>query len=493
LQRCDEVTISAVQAAVAKVSRPFIAREVERAIASEKQLVYDGDLTGRPVGHSSTTYPGAAYGWMGDGVHFGYQAAMVSMHSPTYGRSWLSVEHHPGDVVSASQAEAMVHAAEASTGVRPWRRTDLLERRINDLAKQLAQAEEKSVCVQKQFDEATRRLAETKQTHQLWSDQVEKLTAYYQEKKRPERPYSHLAKARRKLTTWVGRLQRRRQELGRTEQRLLRTQTTVETLRSQQGRLQQRLRKFIQDNETNPMPVRAIFRLDGGFGCGDNLTLLIEMGYIVYTKATNPKQLQAFRRRITSSTEWTRVGKNAEMVAWREQTIGRCPYPVNVALERFYTGATVQHGLLVHFGEEAVTTDLQNWFHFYNQRQTIEAGIKEGKQVFQMHHLKVRSPAGLVIQELFAAFAANFVRWAAAWLHETCVDLPTSLSALRPNVKRLVRVAANTSAWVSLHSAGCLLRFTELSAFAGIQLLIGRSAPCQLALPFIESVDLSPI
>jgi hypothetical protein len=54
-----------------------------------------------------------------------------------------------------------------------------------------------------------------------------------------------------------------------------------------------------------------------------------------------------------------------------------------------------------------VTTDLPGWFASYNGRQTIEAGIKEGKNVFQMHHLKVRSPAGLMIWEEFAVFAAN--------------------------------------------------------------------------------------
>ena len=35
--------------------------------------------------------------------------------------------------------------------------------------------------------------------------------------------------------------------------------------------------------------------------------------------------------------------------------------------------------------------DLDGWFHTYNGRQTIEAGIKEGKNVFQMHHFKVRT------------------------------------------------------------------------------------------------------
>ena len=55
--------------------------------------------------------------------------------------------------------------------------------------------------------------------------------------------------------------------------------------------------------------------------------------------------------------------------------------------------------VLLHYGQDAVTADLPGWFHTYNGRQTIEAGIKEGKQVFQMHDLKVRSAAALFLQE----------------------------------------------------------------------------------------------
>ena len=40
-------------------------------------LVYDGNLTGRPVSNTSTTYPDVASGWMGDGVHLGYQIATL--------------------------------------------------------------------------------------------------------------------------------------------------------------------------------------------------------------------------------------------------------------------------------------------------------------------------------------------------------------------------------------------------------------------------------
>jgi len=41
-----------------------------------------------------------------------------------------SVEHHAGDMVSCTQAEAMVLATEKRSGERPRRRTELLEKRI---------------------------------------------------------------------------------------------------------------------------------------------------------------------------------------------------------------------------------------------------------------------------------------------------------------------------------------------------------------------------
>jgi hypothetical protein len=136
------------------------------------------------------------------------------------------------------------------------------------------------------------------------------------------------------------------------------------------------------------------------------------------------------------------------MVSWEHEHITNCPYPLNVALERFHTGAKMRHAALLHYGDDAVTTDLAARFAVYNGRQTIEAGIKEGKNVFQMHHLKVRSLAGLMIQEEFAVFAANFVRLAATWLHQTYPDAPPPFCHAQASVKQMVRIAANTSAWV---------------------------------------------
>jgi hypothetical protein len=90
----------------------------------------DGDLTGIPVSNTSCTYPNAAYGHMDDEIRLGYQAGVTSLRSPTYGRLWLSVEHHAGDTVSCTQAEALGLAAEKRTGLRPRRRTELLLERI---------------------------------------------------------------------------------------------------------------------------------------------------------------------------------------------------------------------------------------------------------------------------------------------------------------------------------------------------------------------------
>jgi len=159
LKACTEETIAAVKEALEIVSRPFIEREVMLALLDREVLVYDGDLTGRPVSSTSSTYPGAAFGWMSDAVQLGYQAALVSMHSPTYGRLWLSVEQHSGATVSSSLAESLVQAAEARTGARPWRRTDLLAERITQQRALLQEAEVKQASAQTRLQETRHDLA----------------------------------------------------------------------------------------------------------------------------------------------------------------------------------------------------------------------------------------------------------------------------------------------------------------------------------------------
>jgi hypothetical protein len=53
-----------------------------------------------------------------------------------------------------------------------------------------------------------------------------------------------------------------------------------------------------------------------------------------------------------------------------------------------------------------------------------------------------------MIQEEFAVFAASFVRLAATWLHQTYPDAPPPFDHAQASVKQMVRIAANTLAWV---------------------------------------------
>jgi hypothetical protein len=128
-----------VVALLERVGQPFLAQE----LAQISNLQYDGDLTGLPVSNTSRTYPNAAFGHMSDEIRLGYQAGLVSLQSPTYGRLWISVEHHAGDTVSCTEAEALVLAAEKRTGQRPKRRTELLEKRIEAFVEDRKPAEKR--------------------------------------------------------------------------------------------------------------------------------------------------------------------------------------------------------------------------------------------------------------------------------------------------------------------------------------------------------------
>lgn len=480
--------------ALETISRPFIDREVTLALREQGYLVYDGDLTGRPVSNTSTTYPNVRFGHMSDGVHLGYQAAMVSMHSPTYGRLWLEVSPHPGDTLSCTQAEALVLAAERKTGVRPRRRTDLIRQRLQSLQDQEQALRDTLRQSQQALEQAQERLQETLTQLQSWQQKVGELEAIYAQKQRPERPHSRLAQARAHLAVQQRRLPRREKAVARAQKRLERLQGELVALEAQRRTLEQRLARFEQENAANPAPIRAIFRLDAGFGTTENVALLIEMGYEVYTKPYSHRVTAGLRRKITPAMSWTTVGANAEMVAWAAIQVGKYPYPLDVALERFHTGQTVRYSALLHFGADPVTSDLPGWFHTYNARQTMEAGIKEGKQVFRMHFLKVRAEAAIFLQEHFAAFAANFVRWAACWLQERCFRSPAEeQGGSAAGVKELVQVAAHTSAWVIWQQGGCLLRFTDHSVFAGTSLQVNKDWAVQLPLPLFKSWNFAPI
>lgn len=428
-----------------RVSQPFLDRELSMVRSQSCRLQYDGDLTGLPVSNTSRTYPNAAYGHMSDEIRLGYQAGVVSLQSATYGRLWLSVEHHAGDTVSCTQAEALVLAAEKCSGQHPRRRTELLQKRIEAFIQSRQPAEKRL--------ESQRTALVTAQ-----SAKQETVTQL-----RAEMNPKHISVLERRCVRREKALQVAMRKLGKT-------QTWLSEHLEQEKALRKRLEQFEQENAENPQPLEACFRLDAGFGTYDNIALLIEMGYEVYVKLHNHKIVQMLKANVTNETAWVRVGNNAEMIAWTALQLQHCPYPLDIALERFYTGQTQKHSALAHFGVTPVTSDLFAWFGKYNARQTIEAGIKETKQVFYLHRLKVRSEPAIYLQEAMTIFAANFIRWATVWIDQHAKQDENTLPLAKMGVKKQVQVAAHTSAKVIRNSDGMLLKFSPVSAFAGKQL-----------------------
>jgi hypothetical protein len=128
------------------------------------------------------------------------------------------------------------------------------------------------------------------------------------------------------------------------------------------------------DNLANPNPVTMGVRLDAGFSTGLNLTWLIEMGYIVLTKAHHRSTSHSLHRRLPTQPAWTWVGKNAEAIAMGAYYQNECPYPLQAMLLRYHLPDTVRYTILLYYGERPPPA-LPAWFNRYNARQTIEAGI----------------------------------------------------------------------------------------------------------------------
>ena len=280
------------------VSQPFLDSELSVLRLQGSRLQYDGDLTGLPVSNTSRTYPNAAYGHMSDEIRLGYQAGVVSLQSPTYGRLWLSVEHQAGDTVSCTQAEAMVLAAEKRSGQRPRRRTGLLQTRIEAFIQSRAPAEERLESQRAALTAAQNAKQET----------VTQLRVETNPKRIP---------------VLECRCVRREKAVQLAMKKLGKTQAWLSRHLEQEKALRKRLEQFEQENAENPQPLEACFRLDAGFGTYDNIALLIEMGYEVYVKLHNHKIVQMLKAKVTTETTWVRVGNNTEMVAWSVFTLDR--------------------------------------------------------------------------------------------------------------------------------------------------------------------------
>ena len=476
LAACDEQTVQGVQRAIDIFSRPFIREAVQALLYAGLTLVFDLDLMGQPVSSTSTTYPLAAFGWMDDHIRLGYQLARICLTAKNGTRLWLQGFHHPGDTVSATCLQELVRAAEAQTGVRPQRRTDLVQQRIATQQAELARPQ---------------RLLDQQQAkqRQLQQTQLHLHVQIAQAEQALKTPISTVKKLRwqRQVQKWQQRQLRLTQPLGTCERVIARHQTTLAHLQAELTALQQWLNQLETDNRTNPDPPTCRVRMDSGFGSGPNLTWLLEMGYEVDTKATGDKTTQALRARVTAATTWTRVGDNAEMVAWPDYHVHACPYPLAVGLERFKVGAEYAYATLVRFRKTAAPCALGDWFAEYNGRQLIEAGNKELKSgVFHVQHLMSHALPGVQIQVLFAGLAANSVRWCLPWLHTCVAEVTPKVQQTLSSSKHMVRVAANSPALVQQTLTGTALQFAPSSALPGVTLFLKGVPAFQLPLGFQE-------
>ena len=117
--------------------------------------------------------------------------------------------------------------------------------------------------------------------------------------------------------------------------------------------------------------------------------------------------------------------------------------------------------------------------------------VYNGKHV--LNRLKVRSEPAIYLQEAMTIFAANFIRWATAWIEQHALPSENALPLAKMGIKKQVQVAANTSATVIQNSKGMLLTFSPACAFAGKQLFFpapGRSLWQNYSLPFFTILSL---
>ncbi len=482
-----EETLAAIVEVLQSISRPFIEAAVVETIKCEGQLTVDVDLTGREVSPTSTDYQDATFGWMDDEIAKGYQAAVTSLVCERWTRLMLTLQRYTGRTKSAECLQKAVLAVEDLLGVRPQRRVELVQERREAIEARMERRQKVLDRTQQGEKQLWQRIGQAKAEVLALREEVLRLEAEYQAQDRQERKHCRLAKARRKLDSARKREQRAWRDLQKLQRRERQQHAKLDKMQDQLLSLDERIAYLETDNQNTPNPVSIVLRIDAGFSTGRNLSWLIEMGYIVLTKAHNGGTANSLQRTVSAQTEWTPVGRNAEAVYLGDYQHNDCPYPLQAMLVRYYLPDQLRHTVLFYYGDTPPPS-LPAWFAGYNARQTIEAGIKEGKGVFTLKRHLVRSPYGMQIQEQFALFGANFVRWAAAWVKDCLREANRRFTTALGQVKTLVKTVSRARArWVR-NSCGHTLIFDENGPFAGTVLCLSGEVAVQLPLPLFKFV-----
>jgi hypothetical protein len=492
LSAAGDDTLSEVIQVLETVSQPFIDAAVMALARHGQALVLDTDLTGRKVSPTSTTYPGAGFGYMDGEIANGFQAALTSLTGGPCGRLLLSSQRYSGPARSAECLQAAVRKMEQVLGLHPRRRTERVQQRLQALAADQAQLQASLDAERAHQRDLFDALQAARQEEARQQAEVERLTVEFQARDWVERPHSKLAQARQRVASAQKRQARAGRELRATAARLTKWEHALANGQAQQTHLLNWLAQLDGDNATLLHPLTCILRVDAGFSTDDNLTWLIEMGYVVYTKVHNGQTTAKLLRQLPADVPWQRVGRNAEAVYGPHQRIAECPYDLEALVVRYHVPTGYLYTTLLYYGDRPPPQRLKDWFSGYNARQTIEAGIKEGKGVFRLRHPLVRSPIGMLLQEQFGLFAANFVRWAAQWAQQLVRQANHALKDALTEVKTLVQDVAHCRARLVHNAWGRVLIFDEHSPYAGVCLLLSGQATFQHVLPFFKSLSFAP-
>lgn len=481
LEAADEQTLAGVVEVLRTVSAPFMQAAVMETIKQRGQLTLDVDLTGRAVSPTSTDYPEADFGWMDDEVSKGYQAAVTSLVCERWGRLLLTLQRYPGRTLSAECLQAAVKEVEEVLQMRPRRRVELVQGRRQELVAQMNQLQGQLADNQRHQERRWADLRTIRQEVKQLQAEVSQLEATYQANHWTERPHSQLAKRRHGLASAQKRASRAWRDLEKRQAQAASLQQRLNHLQDQLLALDEWLAYLDADNMANLNPVTITVRIDAGFSTGSNLTWLIEMGYTVLTKAHHSHTTDRLRRCLPAQSDWTPVGKNAEAIAMGQYSQNGCPYPLHAMLVRYHLPGKIRYTTLLYYAETPPPA-LPDWFKQYNARQILEAGIKEEKGVFTLKRHLVRSPIGMPLQEQYALFGANFVRWAAAWVKDLLSQANLNFKTALDQVKTLVRVVSRTRArWVR-NAVGNTLIFDETGPFAGTVIRLAGWVAVQLPL-----------
>jgi len=492
LRRADDTTVSDLQAALARVSAPFLVRDVEETLAAGGPLRLEGDTTGVAT---TARLPGVEPGLIEGRLQPGFQVASVSLRTPGY-RLILGTAHVEGKRVSCQTLINLVSLAEQRIG-RPRRRVELLYKRLEALQQQEQAWRDKAYKPQQRAQRFEERAWELHFLIQQAQQEVKVLEA---EQMRPAiRPHSYLARVQRRLDTyqrWQTSARRHQHEAQRIMTRYL---NCAEALCAEQRALQARITQDEQDNRTNPHPIEIIFSLDGGYGTPDNVTLLTELGYQVLSKAFGQTATPHLKREVGSQTVWETVNSFLRATEGQRTTFGRCPYPVRLILTQQQRSETVRHSTLiisppdVAWGQTATFAcrplGPAETVRFYNRRQDIEAGIKEFKAVFYLGHMRFFDLHAIQIQEQLIAFLPNFIRWAIRdYFLPNAIHVPERANRGLAQLRDVVRIAMHSQAEICFEAGGCVIKFAPKGAFAGLVIDLRQPLAYQLPLPLFAKL-----